>query len=57
MYIICNTDVDECQIDGAADCHENATCTNTDGSFDCSCLSDFTGDGKICNSIGTHLAI
>ena len=50
-------DVDECQVDGATDCHENATCNNTNGSFECSCLPNFAGDGKICYSIGIKYTI
>ena len=41
------TDIDECAagIDG---CDENANCTNTDGSYTCSCLSGYSGDGVTC---------
>ena len=27
------------------DCHVNATCTNTDGSYNCSCRNGTSGDG------------
>ena len=39
------TDNDECLQDP---CHENATCTNTEGSFECRCDVGFTGDGFGC---------
>ena len=42
------TDINECAPDGSNDCHEHATCTNTDGGFTCACKSGFTGDGKTC---------
>ena len=42
------TDVDECQL-GVDICDENATCTNTNGSYKCECKSGFMGDGTICN--------
>ncbi|XP_043238778.1 multiple epidermal growth factor-like domains protein 8 [Amphibalanus amphitrite] len=42
-------DVDECRLE-THDCHENATCTNTHGSFTCTCNVGFAGDGReTCN--------
>ncbi|XP_018320718.1 multiple epidermal growth factor-like domains protein 8 isoform X2 [Agrilus planipennis] len=38
-------DVDECGL-GIHDCHPNATCTNTDGSFSCHCKRGFIGNGR-----------
>lgn len=38
-------DVDECGL-GLHDCHREAICTNTDGSFSCKCRQGFAGDGK-----------
>ncbi|KAB7506886.1 Multiple epidermal growth factor-like domains protein 8, partial [Armadillidium nasatum] len=43
-YSLC-PDVDECMLD-MHDCHENATCVNTDGGFNCSCPRGFTGNGR-----------
>ena len=37
------TDINECT--SGSVCHTNATCTNTFGSFDCSCNKGLTGDG------------
>ena len=31
-------------------CHTNASCTNTNGSYECQCLPGFTGDGVNCSS-------
>ena len=31
-------------------CDANATCYNTDGSYDCECTLGFTGDGRNCSS-------
>ena len=42
-------DVDECESD-EDNCHENANCTNTVGSFTCSCNPGYTGDGVTCTS-------
>lgn len=39
-------DVDECDIWEV--CHENAVCTNTRGSYSCSCAEGFAGDGFEC---------
>ncbi|ENN77377.1 hypothetical protein YQE_06202, partial [Dendroctonus ponderosae] len=38
-------DVDECGL-GLHDCHPQAECTNTDGSFSCHCRKGFIGDGR-----------
>ena len=52
ISVSCNpcADVDECT-DTLNNCHQNATCMNTDGSFTCSCDSGFSGDGVSCTDI------
>ncbi len=40
-------DVNECAI-GTDDCHDNATCTNIDGSYHCTCEQAFSGNGRNC---------
>src|SRR5690606_9691938 len=42
-------DIDECDL-GTHDCDEHATCTNTEGSFECTCETGYSGDGKTCTS-------
>eukprot|EP00063_Salmo_salar_P087679 XP_014062514.1 PREDICTED: sushi, von Willebrand factor type A, EGF and pentraxin domain-containing protein 1-like isoform X3 [Salmo salar] len=39
-------DVDECAL--GSDCDEHASCQNTDGSYTCTCIYPYTGDGKNC---------
>jgi len=43
-------DIPECErgLDG---CDPNATCTNTFGSYTCSCNTGFTGDGFNCTGV------
>ena len=42
-------DVDECA-DGTDNCHVNADCTDTIGSFQCTCSIGYSGDGVVsCN--------
>ncbi|XP_078594600.1 uncharacterized protein LOC144872399 [Branchiostoma floridae x Branchiostoma japonicum] len=58
VYTADPPDVDECA-DGTANCHSQATCTNTDGGFTCACIAGYTGDGVTCTDIdecanGTH---
>ena len=48
LFII---DVDECA-DETDNCHDNATCTNNDGSYECECNVGYTGDGVTCT--GTY---
>eukprot|EP00731_Ephydatia_muelleri_P031723 Em0023g230a len=43
------TDIDECN--GNNSCGMNANCTNTIGSYQCSCLVGFEGDGVNCTNI------
>lgn len=38
-------DVDECGL-GLHDCHKEAKCTNTHGSYNCYCRRGFVGDGR-----------
>ena len=45
------TDINECN-ENTHTCDENAQCTNTEGSFTCTCNEGFTGDGQTCD--GNH---
>ena len=42
-------DINECGSDDLNDCHENATCTNTPGNYNCACDPGYTGDGRVCD--------
>ena len=42
-------DINECEME-IDNCHENATCNNTFGSFECTCNAGFEGDGVNCTS-------
>lgn len=41
-------DMDECT-NACNDCHVNANCTNTVGSFNCTCKVGYTGNGRVCS--------
>ena len=47
FFFICDfIDIDECK--GNHSCHENANCTNTNGSHLCDCQPGYTGNGQNC---------
>ena len=46
-YDLLTADVDECAI-GNHNCHDDATCYNTEGSYTCSCNIGYTGNGSFC---------
>ena len=49
-------DVNECGLDSLSEnhttyvnnCHDDANCTNTKGSFYCTCLNGYSGNGVSC---------
>ena len=43
-------DINECEEGIVNDCHPDADCTNTEGSYKCKCQSGFTGSGDFCFS-------
>ena len=51
FYLFCGysaaLDVNEC-LEGTDDCSDHALCSNTVGSFTCTCNDGYEGDGKTC---------
>ena len=44
-----NIDIDECMANMNDSCSPFANCTNTPGSFTCTCNQGYTGDGTTCD--------
>ena len=44
------TDIEECE-ENRDNCHRNAECENTIGSFTCTCDDGYVGDGVSCDGI------
>ena len=47
------SDIDECSED-KHNCHMDGICTNTNGSFYCTCQVGYTGDGVNCTGIKNY---
>ena len=45
--MLCFIDIDECNT-RTHNCHPDANCTNTKGSFHCTCEHGYSGDGVTC---------
>ena len=43
-------DVDECDL-GTDECADLATCDNTAGSYDCTCIDGYEGNGVTCTGM------
>ena len=50
-----SSDIDECQ--EQSPCDQNANCTNTPGSFTCTCNVGYQGDGLTCTGLYTCVPI
>jgi len=50
-----DVDIDECAVNNGA-CSSDATCTNTPGSFTCTCLPGYSGCGFSCTG-ESHLSL
>ena len=50
MKILFPSDKDECS-KGSHNCHAKAICTNTDGSFTCTCDIGYNGNGVNCTGM------
>ena len=48
LFVTRRSDIDECS-SGSHDCHQNATCVNTAGHYDCICKPGLTGSGRNCS--------
>ena len=48
QHLFLLTDIDECASPETNECDTNAECSNTEGSYTCSCRVGYTGDGKSC---------
>ena len=47
------SDINECA-EGLDDCDDNADCTDTMGSFFCTCIDDYFGNGTTCSCELSH---
>ncbi len=53
MFAILTTDINEC-VEAIPACASNTLCSNTQGSYNCTCNSGFSGDG-FTSCVGTFL--
>ena len=45
------TDFDECKDPKRNECHKKAKCTNTEGSYNCTCIDGYVGNGTLCQGM------
>ena len=51
-------DINECVDPGDnPTCHEHANCTDTEGSYECTCNTGFSGDGFDCSGMNTSIYV
>jgi len=50
-FICDDADVNECTLTPNGGCHTLATCTNTPGTFSCTCNLGYTGNGYSCTGM------
>ncbi len=48
---IFSTDIDECASESANNCDSKANCTNTEGSYNCTCFNGYSGNGTNCTGM------
>ena len=48
-------DIDECEV--IMQCDRNALCSNSEGSFNCTCESGYSGDGTTCVGKISHVVL
>ena len=41
-------DINECSSHETNNCDQEANCTNTEGSFQCTCQDGYSGNGTVC---------
>ena len=49
-----HTDIDECELN-MDNCDSNADCTDTIGSFNCTCVFGYTGTGQQCGMLAVYM--
>ena len=45
------SDIDECADSTLNNCNDNANCTDTIGSYECTCSLGYSGDGFLCDGM------
>ena len=49
--LLSSSDIDECALSSLSNCSSNATCSNTVGSYICTCKQGFSGNGRNCTGM------
>ena len=54
FFLYITLDIDECAESNLNNCDTDATCTNTEGGYQCACNIGYAGDGTACQGIESH---